>query len=306
MNKIPVLGTVSHAYGFLIGDFVTIARIAWAPLLAAAALQYYFGGEITDAALRALQSHDPTRMMEHMPAQFLLGLTQFLGGIIALVGLLRVVVSGDRKPGLFIYLWFGGAEFRLVVVTVLLIVAAFAAAMGLAIVFALLGAIATQVPVVGVILVLAAIILVFVVIWAALRLSLISPVIVAESGLGVERSWALMRGNALRMFLILLLTFIPLAVVSLIVFLAVFGTDLPPLPDFAAMMKPAGGDAQTPAAVQQAVSDAMEHWQAGLLDAYREHWFEANALSFVYTLFSTALGAGVTGSAYLSATGKRQ
>ncbi len=305
MNKIPVFGTVSHAYGFLIGDFVTIIRLVWAPLLAAAAFQFYFAGDLLDAAVKTLQSDDPTRMMEHMPTQFLLGLVGFVAGIIALVVLLRVVISGDRKPGLFIYLWFGSAEIRLIVVIVLLIIAACAAFIGFAIVLGLLAAIASQVPVLGIVIVLAVFVLFFVVLWATLRLSLISPVIVAESGLGVERSWQLMQGNALRMFFILLLSFIPLGIVASIAFFAILGADLPHFPDIMALIKPAGSDAQSAAAMQQNLRDAMMHWQAGLIEAYRKHWFEINAFGFVYSVVSTALTAGVVGSAYLSATGKR-
>jgi len=304
MNKIPVLGTVSHAYGFLIGDFVTIVRLVWVPLLGAAALQYYYGGQIMDAAVIVMRSGDPTRMTEFMPTQFLLGLVGFIAGVVALVACLRVVVSGDRKPGLFVYLWFGSAEMRLILVTLLLIVAAFAGFIGLAIVFALLGALAAQVPVIGVVVALAGMVLFFVMFWAVLRLSLIAPVIVAEGGLGVERSWQLMRGNALRMFVILLLTFLPFAIVSGMAFFAVFGGDLPAFPDFAALTKPGGNDAQSSVAAQQALRDAMMHWQAGFLDAFRKHWFEASALGFVYSVVSTALSAGVTGSAYVSATGK--
>lgn len=304
MNKIPVFGTVSRAYGFLLGDFATIVRLTWAPLLAAAALQYFYGGEIMQAALQTVQSSDPTRMMDHMPAQFLLGIAQFVAGIIALVALLRVVILGDRKPGLFVYFWFGTAEIRLVVVTILLIVAATAGMIGAVIVLGILGAIAAHVPVLGVLLGIAGIVLFFVILWAALRLSLIAPVIVAESGLGVERSWALMRGNALRMFFILLLTFIPLAIISVLIFTAMLGADFPAFPNLLALMKPAGSDPQSSTAAQEAISEAMKHWQSALFAAYSKHWTEINVFGFVYSLLSTALGAGVTGTAYVSAAGK--
>jgi hypothetical protein len=304
MNKIPVFGTVSRAYGFLIGDFITILRLVWAPLLAAAALQYYYGPAIMDAAARTMQTADPTRMMENMPTQWLLGIAQFVAGIIALVALLRVVISGDRKPGLFVYFWFGSAEIRIVVVTVLLIVASVAAFFGAIIILALLGALAAAVPVLGLLLFIGGVILIFVLIWIALRLSLISPVIVAESGLGVERSWALMQGNALRMFLVVLLTFVPLAVAAIIVFSVLLGSDFPAFPNFLALMKPAGGDAQSATAVQAAVNEAMKHWQSALFEAYRKHWTEISVFGFIYSIISTALGAGVTGSAYVSASGK--
>jgi hypothetical protein len=295
MNKIPVLGTVSRAYGFLIGDFITILRLVWAPLLGAALLQYYFGGAIMDAAMRTAQSADPTRAMETMPQQFLLGLVQFLAGIIALVALLRVVILGDRKPGLFVYLWFGSAEIRIVAVSILLLIAAVAGIVGAGIVFALLGALAAQVPVLGLLLLVAVVALCVAVIWVLLRLSLINPVIVAESGLGVERSWALMRGNALRMFLILLLTFLPLAIVSWLVFMAVLGSDFPAFPDIFGVAKE--GD-------QSQVQEALKLWQAQVMEAYRKHWLEVNVAGLVYSVISTALGAGVTGTAYVVASGK--
>jgi hypothetical protein len=302
MNKIPVLDTVSRAYGFLIGEFVTILRLTWAPLLAAAALQYYYGPAIMEAAKATMETQDPTRMMETMPMQYLLGVAQYVAGIIALVALLRVVIAGDRKPGLFVYFWFGGAELRIIAVTILLLIAAIAAIVGGAIVIGLLAALATAVPVLGILLVIACGVLVFVVIWAALRLSLISPVIVAESGLGVERSWALMRGNAGRMFLILLATFVPLAVVSMLVFVALLGSDFPAFPDLFSLMKQ-GSEAQS-AATQEAIGKAIQNWQNALFTAYQKHWTAVTLFGFIYSVVSTALTAGATGSAYVSASGK--
>lgn len=303
MNKIPVMGTVSRAYGFLIGDFITIVRLCWAPLLAAAALQYYYGPAIMEAARAAMQTNDPTRMMETVPIQYLLGIAQYVAGIIALVALLRVVISGDRKPGLFVYFWFGGAELRIIAVTILLLIASVAAFIGGAIVIGVLGALAAAVPVLGLLLALACIALVFVVLWITLRLSLISPVIVTESGLGVERSWALMKGNALRMFLILLVTFVPLAIGSMIVFGVTLGSDFPTFDKiwstFMALFNPGAEKAAA-----EAFGKAVEEYQNALFAAYTKHWTEVNVFGFVYSIVSTALAAGVTGSAYVSASGK--
>jgi hypothetical protein len=128
-----------------------------------------------------------------------------------------------------------------------------------------------------------------------LRLMLISPVVVAESGLGVERSWALMKGNALRLFLILLLTFVPLAIVAGLVFVAALGSDFPSFPDIVSMAKP-GAQAEIQVAINQ--------WQAQLMQAYSKHWFELNVFGFIYNVVSTALLAGVTGTAYVAASGK--
>ncbi|MBI1209913.1 MAG: hypothetical protein GC190_00480 [Alphaproteobacteria bacterium] len=297
MNKIPVIGTVSRAFGFLIGDFVTILRLVWAPLLGAALVQYYVGGEIMDAALKTAQSADPTRMMAYLPQNFLMGIVEFLASIIAMVALLRVVISGDRKPGLFVYLWFGSAELRLVAVYILLFIGAIAAIVGVGIVLGILGAIASQIPALVVLLGVAAVVLFVVVLWVVLRLSLIAPVIVAESGLGVERSWALMRGNALRMFAIILLVFIPVAIVGLIGGMFILGADFPPFTDILTLMK---------AGAKEQLGEAMKHWQTQLMTAYTKHWLELNVAGFFYNVVSTALFAGVAGSAYLAASGKHE
>ena len=114
MNKIPVLGTLSRGYGFLIGDFVTIARLSWAPLLAATVVQFYFGAQTLDASIKALQSDDQSRMLSLGPMPFLLGVVVVVVNVMVFVALLRVVVSGDRKPGLWVYAWFGGAELRII------------------------------------------------------------------------------------------------------------------------------------------------------------------------------------------------
>lgn len=298
MNKIPVFGTVSRAYGFLIGDFGTILRLTWAPLLGSAIVQYYVGAEVIDAAMRTMQTSDPTQMMEYVPQNFLLGCVQFLAGIIATVALLRVVISGDRKPGLFVYFWFGSAEIRLVAVYLLLFVAAIAAFIGVTIVLAILAALATQFPPLGVVLGIGGLVLLVVVVWIMLRLMLIAPVIVSEPGLGVERSWALMHGNALRMFFILLLTFIPLVIVLAFTTYTLLGSDLPPFPDIFGLAKQGG------TAGNDAVQEAMKHWQTALMTAYRKHWPEVNIAGFVLNIVSTALFAGMAGSAYVAASGK--
>ena len=66
--------------------------------------------------------------------------------------------------------------------------------------------------------------------------------VVAERNLGVERAWALMRGNALRMFLILLVAYVPIGILGLMISFSILGNDMPALPDFAALasgkMKP--------------------------------------------------------------------
>jgi hypothetical protein len=293
MSKIPVFATVSRTYGFLLGDLPTIVRLTWAPFLLASGLSYVYGPGIMDATIAA--KDNPDALMALAPMQLLLGLAGFLTGIIATVALLRVVLFGDRKPGLFVYLWFGGAELRLVIVSILLLVAIIAGAIGVALVLALLGGLSAAVPGSGALVGILAFALVPLTIWVALRLTLIWPVVVAENNLGVERSWQLMSGNALRMLGVLLLTFLPYTLVALFAAIAVMGADFPALPQFPAM-----GGADAAAATERAneFRQAMETWQLDLTKAVRKNFEAFTVLGFVTNVVSTALTAGIFGNAY--------
>lgn len=303
MSKIPVLGTVSRAYGFLLGEIGTIVRLAWAPLLIGSALGFVFGSEPMDAALRS--NGDPNVALQYAPTQFLVGVIAFVTGVMATVALLRVVVFGDRKPGLFVNLWLGAAEFRLIIVSLLLLVAFIAGGIGVVLVFGLLAALTAAIPVLGIALLAGMVALIFAAIWVPLRLALISPVVVAENTLGVERSWALMKGNALRMFFVLLLTFLPYFIVTWIAFTALMGSDFPSFPAFPSF---ADIDPQKSEAVKtasEAFGKAMEQWELDLTKAIRKHWTEVAVLGFLSNLVSTALWAGVAGTAYTAVASER-
>jgi hypothetical protein len=221
------------------------------------------------------------------------------------VALLRVVIYGDRKPGLFVYLWLGMAELRLILVSVLLVIAFIAAMIGIGLVVGLFGAIAAAVPVLSVLIGVAMIVLVFVGLWVVLKLTLIAPVIVAERSLGVERSWELMKGNALRMFFVFLLTFIPIALVSIIVMTFVLGPDFPNFPPFPSLSD--GGAAKSPEAVEAAMKawgEALEKWNVDLNLATRKHWLEVTAIGAIANLVQVALLVGIQGNGYLAVAGQ--
>lgn len=299
MHKIPVLATASRAYGFLIGDLPTIIRLSWAAMVAAAAVQYLYGLPIMEAAALD-RKPDLSRAAELYPLNFLIGLVGFLAGIIVTVALLRVVIFGDRKPGLPLYLWFGAAESRLVLVTILLGIAFVAAAIGAALVIALLAALSTAIPIMGVVLFVAMIALVFVCVWAALRLSLIGAVVVAENSLGVERSWAIMKGNALRMFAVLLLTVAPYLILTSIAYNLAMGADAPVFPQIAV----APGSSYE--VISAAVGAAMEVWQRQFAAAMVKHWEAVSIVGLLSTLLGAALQAGAVGSAYRAIVGEGQ
>lgn len=296
MNKLPVMSTVSQAYGFLLGDVSTIVRIAWLPLLIAAALSFYIGGQALDAWLAANGNMDIA--MQSAQGNFLVSIVAFLANVMVLVALLQVVMYGDRKTGAPFYLWFGMTEIRLVITYLLLLVAVIAAVIGAGIAFGILAVIAAAAKGLEAIVGIVAIALMIAAIWVMLKLTIVPAVVVAEKSLGVERAWALMRGNALRMFLIVLMTFLPVGVVAVLLTFLILGSDLPPFPDFASF-KPGPEN-------QEAMRVLTEKWQADFYVALRKHWMEFSVLNFVSSIVSSALFAGVAGNAYLSLAGEPQ
>lgn len=287
---------VSQTYGFLLGDIYTIVRIAWLPMLIAAVLSFYIGGQTLDAWVAANGNMDI--VMQSAQGNFLVSIVAFLANVMVLVALLQVVMYGDRKTGAPFYLWFGITEVRLVITYLLLMVAMIAAVIGAGIAFGVLAVIAAAAKGLEAIVGAVAIAFMVAVIWAMLKLTIIPAVVVAEKSIGVERAWALMRGNSLRMFLIVLMTFLPLGIVAVLLTFLMLGSDLPPFPDFASF-KPGPEN-------QEAMRVLMEEWQTEFYVALRKHWIEFSALNFVSSIVSSAMFAGVAGNAYLTLAGEPQ
>lgn len=298
MNKLPVIGTVSRAYGFLIGEIATIVRLVWAPVLAGAGLAYLYVPTVLEAQI-AGQSTGIA------PGQILVGVIGFVTGIMATVALLQVVVFGDRKPGLFVYLWLGPAELRLILVTALLVIAAFAAMFATVISFSLLGVIAAAVPILSILVLVGLVAVVGACFWVPLRLSLTWPTVVAENNLGVERSWALTKGNALRLLGVALLIYGPYAIVSWSALTAILGADMPATPTFPNFFDPELTKSETAMKeAAEAFQKAMEAWEKGLSKAMLAHWTAVTILNVMGSVVSTALFAGAFGSAYTALAGE--
>lgn len=294
MKKLPVITILSRTFGFLLGDLPTILRLSWLPLAIAAGVSFYLGGQAIDAIVAAKGGHPASGGLPQSDA--LAGMISFVANAIVVVALLRVVIYGDRKAGLPAWLWLGMTEGRFMLVYVLLVIAGIAAIIGTALIFGLFAAAASQVPAMQLIVDIIAIAIFCGAIWVMVKLYLVPAVVVAERTLGVERAWALMRGNAFRMFLILLVAYGPLAVAGVMISFAILGADMPAFPDFAAMT----ANKMTPEAAQQMI----EAWQTGLLAAMRQHWTEFTVLNFVGAIIGAALVAGIAGNAYLELAGE--
>jgi hypothetical protein len=265
VNRIPVFQTVSRTYGFLLGDIATILQVTWLPMLVVAVLNFYVGGASMDEAIAAKGEPGASQMAG---ASYLVGFLALLANVMVLVALLRVVMFGQRPGNAPFYLWFGMTEARLVLTYILLTIAAIAGVIGGGILLGLLGAVSAGAGAAGSVVGLLSSVLIVVIVWVFLKLVIVPAVVVAENNLGVERAWELMKGNALRMFGVLVLVYIPLGAVALL-------------------------------------AKAVQGWQLELLKAIRLNWLEVSILNFVSSIFSAALLAGVAGNAWLTLSGEQ-
>jgi hypothetical protein len=295
MSKVPVLSTVSRTYGFLLGDIITVLQVAWLPMLLATGVNYYYGQQL-DPAL--LAKGGPEAAMQAGAVGFGIGIVSLLANIMVMVALLRVVMFGQRPSAPF-HLWFGMTELRVLLVYVLLTVALIAAILAGGLVLGLAGAAAAAAGG-GAIIGLIAVVLFFVMLWALLKLTILPAVIVAENTLGVERAWALSKGNAFRFFLVYLLTYIPVGIVMFTALGAVIGSSIPALPDMSSLQDPQNAEAST-----KAFEEAINAWQREFSAAIYENWLGYSILNFVSAVVSAALYAGIAGNAYNSLAGDK-
>jgi hypothetical protein len=289
MSKLPVLSTVSRTYGFVIGDIVTILQVAWLPMLLTAGVNYYYGEQLNPAVV---QKGGAEAAVRAAALGFGIGLVSLLASIMVTVGLLRVVMYGQRPSAPF-HLWFGLTELRTLFVYVLLTVAVIAAILAGSLVLGIAAAAAGSAG--GAIVAILVVVLVLVLIWAMLRLTILPAVIVAENTLGVERAWALSRGNALRLFFVFLLTYAPYVILMLMALGAVMGSSMP---DLSSLQIPQNGGAN-----EQAFQSGITAWQLAFTAAMYENWLGYTVLNFVSTIISAALYAGIAGNAYHALTG---
>lgn len=278
-QKIPVLRTVGHAYGFAFGRYFTTLGIIWLPFVAIFVLWYFLVfpalGPILSAVGEMLAHPQDQERNARIAQQMYLHV-----GYIRLFELLEyviliVIVSGITKEVLglrtgpkFVYLQFGSAELLVLVAFILAFVFAIVVAIGVGLAAGIVGVVGALVVGVasggahpGALAFILAAILVFAALCAgyyllARLLYLIVPASIGENSVAVVRGWELMRGNVLRSFVITILTLFPIVIVTLVglaVLVAPFVMQL-------AAAHQHGGDA----AVQQALTGMLKSMLYGV------------------------------------------
>jgi len=228
VHKLPVFATAGLVYRFLFGELGTIARLSWFPLLLVFLVLYavaYFAFEAMREALPSVLSGDPAATLKGKLVWQAAGLIALLAGTsVVAVALHRVILFGDRKPGRLCYFAFGKIELLFLLLPLVAYATLFSINFLVVMNF-------RSLPTPG--FVLLSVSAGFALLWLALRLLLIFPVIVVEGRYDFSQAWTLTRRNFWRMVGTLIVTGVPLILVMLalqLLLMSAMGFDLLPRP----------------------------------------------------------------------------
>lgn len=136
MNKLPVFRTFGRAIAFAFGNFFTIFRLSWFPLAVFIATNLAVGIYVQQGLLGSKPMIDPFSIQKHIGdflfVNVLMMILEAITFAAVAVSIHRVILFGDRKPGVWINFPFGATEFLFVLmglVTGLIAVAIIAAAL---------------------------------------------------------------------------------------------------------------------------------------------------------------------------------
>lgn len=298
MQNIPVGETVASAYGFAFAGFPSVLGTMWLPLAVLlafdAAVVMLLAPDLPGYVMRG--EFDMALIWSFHRIEGLLWLGAFIIRAMTTVGLQERALGRTKGPAYFYFslgrpVWrMVGAEFlAILVIAVIATLTACAAILVayLAVVFISHGGYAVA----GV----AGVVAVCWLVYATVRLFFFLPaVVVAESRIGLIRSWELSQGNFWRIVGIALAVFVPVWIGLHIVLFAVIEPMIPldMLARFHSGMLP--GDIQE---LAQAITKRIFLGFRGILPFLV-------AFSLVEQLLYAGLGNGASASAYLAVTGK--
>jgi hypothetical protein len=123
MNKLPVFRTFGRAVGFTLWNFGTIFRLSWFPLALFIATNIAVGVYAQQVMLGNKPLVDPISIAKHIDDFVLLNVLMLILQAITFaavaVSLHRVILFGDRKPGVWINFPFGRTEILFVVMALI-------------------------------------------------------------------------------------------------------------------------------------------------------------------------------------------
>jgi hypothetical protein len=293
MQKIPVGETISAAYSFAFAGFLSVLGTLWLPYVVLAA----FSAGVVLLLAPDLPGH---LMRGELDDSVMFG----IGRVAGLIGLASIVVSAMVTVGLqeralgrvegptFFYFSLGAPVWRMIG-AILLLILVLILILGLLVGATVAVSIAAIhfVPHVGTaIAVIAGIVAACWYIYAVVRLSFFLPaVVVAEGQIGLGRSWELGAGNFWRIFAVMFVVFVPVAIGFGIVQNAVIGPFMPVdfhAPHFHSGMSP------------DEIRDAYVAFAKSMLMQFRNAWPFLIVLGIIREVVNRGLGNGAIGKAY--------
>lgn len=230
MNKIQVRQTIASAYRFALVELERVIGVIWLPIIVLTVIDYFMNSTILSAKLTALETNDGAPLGPVLVGQLGFLIAALILKAVIAVAICREVLKPMDRP-LWLRFTLGGAEFRYV--GAMLGLGAIGAIIAL---ICLMGATAlsgaVKVPglpagqaalgmagLVGLVLSPA-------LIYLFVRLgSLALPSVVMEKGVGLERSWTLLKGNVGRMLLVCLGAGVPLMLIYVALYMLIVGPE---------------------------------------------------------------------------------
>jgi len=216
MKKIPVGQTIAEAYRFTFVGLEKVIALIWLPIIVLTIADYFAKGAYLSAMATALESGDNSQLGPIFAAQLGFAVFTLIVRAVIAVAICREILAPLQRP-LFLRFSLGSVELRVLAAMaglVALMVLAFVLCM---IAGTLLGGL-LAVPGGGMVpgqmaagvAVMIGLVLSPVLIYVFVRLgSLLVPAAVIDGGLGLERSWALLKGNVWRIIAVSLAVSIP-------------------------------------------------------------------------------------------------
>jgi hypothetical protein len=276
MAKIPVGRTIADAYGFVLGNLPTLVGLTWLPVLVMTIPGFYLGTVVTPMQPGAF---DPAYFSRLGLLWLVLMVVMPVCVAMILTGVTRQALG--KRSGFALFYFSLDAAFWTVVISLVLRFLIFFGIMfvGILLIAAAM-AFVMLIPVIGIFFPLAAMLLF---VYATVRLWFFAvPIAVIEGRIGIGRGWSLAKGNFWRIFLIALVTLLPVSLVYMMAFVAVFGGDLLP---------PMSQDPDT-ALVQ------IQQWQARMAERTRSLWFILLPMGVLFSAILYALGAAISAFSY--------
>jgi hypothetical protein len=220
MNKIPVGQTIAEAYRFTFVGLEKVIALIWLPIIVLTVADYFAKGAYLTAMAAALESGNNSQLGPIFAAQFGFVVFELIVRAVIAVAICREILAPLKRP-LFLRFSLGRVELRVIGAMVGL-----GALIVLAVVLCMIagtvlggslagpaGGLASAQMAAGTAVTIG-FVLSPLLIYVFVRLgALLVPAAVIEGGLGLERSWALLKGNVWRIIGVSLAVVVPLILV---------------------------------------------------------------------------------------------